>query len=165
MLDHKHGQVAGAAAPTLEDAIILAARTHCGQIYPTATGEPFILHPLRLLMRAGSDLERMVAVLHDVIEDTNHTLGDLRRLGYTDEVVAALDCLTRRPGEPYMAYIERVATNPTARQVKLADLSDNLANNLSLEPTDETLQRIAQYQAAQDRLLAVDRPGMAPCTA
>lgn len=157
-MNHGHGWSANDAIPTLEDTIILAVQAHRGQTYPSVTNEPFILHPLRVLTRVKSKLAQVVAVLHDVIEDTDYTLDDLQRLGYTDEVVEALNCLTRRPRETYESYIERVATNPTARHVKLADLEDNLANNLRLEMTNETLQRIAQYRTALDYLSTLNHP-------
>ena len=140
--------------PTLEDAIALAAQAHQGQVYPTPSGEPFILHPLRVMLQVEADIERIVAVLHDVVEDTAYTLDDLHRLGYPDEAIEALHRLTRRDGEPYEAYIGRVAGNPIARRVKLADLADNLANNRRLEPTAQNRARVERYERAQVRLLA-----------
>jgi (p)ppGpp synthase/HD superfamily hydrolase len=119
-------------SPTLEDAIALAAHWHRGQRYPSVTGEPFILHPLRVMLRLDSDDARIVAVLHDVLEDTACSAVDLRRAGYSEQVIEALDRLTRRDGEVYEPYIERIAEDTLTRQVKLADLTDNLANNRRL---------------------------------
>ena len=68
----------------------------------------------------------MAAVLHDVVEDTSYTLEDLRRKGFSEAVLAAVDCLTRRGDESYEEFIERVETNPIAREVKIADLEDNM---------------------------------------
>lgn len=68
--------------PTLEDAIALAAHWHRGQRYPSLKGEPFILHPLRVMLRVDANLARIVAVLHDVLEDTACSFDDLRRAGY-----------------------------------------------------------------------------------
>src|SRR5260221_7739816 len=87
--------------PTLEDAIVLAAQWHRGQTYPSLRGEPFILHPLRVMAQVESDVERIVAVLHDVIEDTACTLGDLRGLGYSERVHEAVDRLPHRDRDPY----------------------------------------------------------------
>ena len=129
-------------------------KAHQGQVYPTPSGEPFILHPLRVMLQVEADIERIVAVLHDVAEDTAYTLDDLHRLGYPDEAIEALDRLTRRDGEPYEAYIGRVAGNPIARRVKLADLADNLANHRRLEPTAQNRARVERYERAQARLLA-----------
>src|SRR5215470_14872168 len=103
--------------PTLDDAILLAVQAHRGQ--RDKGGQPYVLHPLRLMMRVDRDVERMVAVLHDVVEDSRQSLADLRHRGYPDEVLQALDCLTRRTAETYGEFIERVKTNPIARRVKL----------------------------------------------
>src|SRR5215212_3273750 len=104
--------------PTLEDAIALAVEAHRGQL--DKSGQPYILHPLRVMFRCQTDPQRIVAVLHDVIEDTGRTADDLRNLGYSEEILAALDCVTKRPGEPYEAFAERAAANPIARVVKIA---------------------------------------------
>jgi (p)ppGpp synthase/HD superfamily hydrolase len=143
--------------PTLEDAIALAAHWHRGQRYPSVTGEPFILHPLRVMLQVNSDDARIVAVLHDVLEDTACSVVELRRAGYSERVVTALDRLTRRDGEAYELYIERVAEDPLARQVKLADLTDNLANNRRLAEVAarrDVQERITCYQRALARLQA-----------
>jgi (p)ppGpp synthase/HD superfamily hydrolase len=143
--------------PTLEDAIVLAAQWHRGQTYPSLMGEPFILHPLRVMSQVESDVERIVAVLHDVIEDTECTLGDLCRLGYSERVIGALDRLTHRDGEAYETYIERIKDDPVAQQVKLADLVDNLANNRRLAELTSTIdvqERIMRYERAIAQLKA-----------
>ena len=119
--------------PTLEDAIALAAHAHRGQV--DKGGQPYILHVLRVMLRQEDETARLAAVLHDVLEDTQVTLADLRSAGYSEPVCAAVDCLTRRSGETYEEMIERVATNPLARQVKLADLADNLDPNRTV-PAD-----------------------------
>jgi len=113
-----HGMTAPPATPTLDDALVLAAQAHRSQIYPALGGEPFIFHPLRVMLHVETPAARIVAVLHDLIEDTPHTLADLRRRGYPPPIVAALDLLTHRAVDTYDAYI--------ARRVKLAD---NLATN------------------------------------
>src|SRR5690242_9612910 len=98
--------------PTLQDAIALAVEAHAGQT--ERSGQPYIVHPLRVMFRVESELERIVAVLHDVVEDTGRTFEDLRRLGYSEEIIQALDCVTKREGEPYDQFIERAAPNPIA---------------------------------------------------
>lgn len=140
-------------APTLEDAISLAAQAHRGQVYPGPSPEPFIFHPLRVMLQVDTETDRIVAVLHDLVEDTTYTFEDVRSLGYADTVIEALNHLTRRNGEPYDAYTERVAENAIAQRVKLADLADNLANNRRLEPTVTNRARIRRYEQAQARLL------------
>jgi (p)ppGpp synthase/HD superfamily hydrolase len=146
---------ANSTSPTLEDAIALAAHWHRGQRYPSLTGEPFILHPLRVMVQLDSDVARIVAVLHDVLEDTACSVVDLRRAGYSERVIVALDRLTRRDGEAYEKYIERVAEDALARQVKLADLADNLANNRRLADVSarrDVEERITRYERAIARL-------------
>lgn len=147
--------------PTLEDAISLAAQAHRGQIYPSPKGEPFILHPLRVLLQLECEVEQVVAVLHDILEDTALTLVDLREAGYEEDILDALEGLTHRDDEAYEDYIERVALNSIARHVKLADLAENLANSRRLHaimPTIETRERIIRYERAQQRLRAVTMP-------
>ena len=109
---------------TIEDAIAFAAERHRGQ--RDKAGEPYILHPLRVALRVRTDRERLAAVLHDVVEDTGVTLDELRERGLDESVVAAIEILTKRDGEDYRTFIERVAQDPIARAVKLADLADNL---------------------------------------
>ncbi len=137
--------------PVLEDAIALAAHWHRGQNYPSVQREPFILHPLRVMLQVNSDVARIIAVLHDVLEDTDCTEDDLRRAGYSERVIEALDHLTRRDGEAYAAYIERIDEDALARQVKLADLADNLANNRRLAAVSASRDiraRITRYERA-----------------
>ncbi|HEX6800121.1 MAG TPA: HD domain-containing protein [Ktedonobacterales bacterium] len=154
--------------PTLEDAVALAAQAHRGQVYPSLSGEPFILHPLRVMLRVASDDERIAAVLHDVIEDTACTLDDLRRAGYGEHIIAALDHLTHRDDETYAAYIERVKDDLLARRVKLADLAENLANNRRIAETTtspELRARITRYERAIATLKAAAAAETAPDTA
>ena len=135
----------------MEDAIALAARAHRGQV--DKSGEPYILHSLRVMLKQQSEAARIVAVLHDVVEDTAVTISDLRSAGYDDEVCDAVDSVTRRPDETYEAMISRVAANPIARRVKLADLEDNMDPRRRLEGAREA-QRQARYREARLRLLA-----------
>ena len=141
--------------PTREDAITFAAQAHRGQTYPAPGGEPFILHPLHVMLGVETPIERIVAVLPDLIEDTPLTLADLRHRGYPPAVVAALDLLTHRDNEPYDADIARLAPDPLARTVKRADLADNLAHNHRLPPDPATRARIARYEQAIASLQAV----------
>src|SRR5262245_55616101 len=104
--------------PTLEDAIALAVESHRGQV--DKVGQPYILHPLRVMFRLNAEVERVVGVLHDVIEDTKNTADDLQKMGYSEQVLQALDCVTRREGESYENFVLRSKGNPIARKVKLA---------------------------------------------
>jgi (p)ppGpp synthase/HD superfamily hydrolase len=136
---------------SVEDAIALALQAHRGETY-AATDQPFILHPLRVMLRFESPLLQIVAVLHDVVEDTDVSLESLSQAGFRAEAVSAVDALTRRPGEPYDLYIERVAQNQIASRVKRADLAENLANNQRDPAAPGNADRIRRYRAALLRL-------------
>src|SRR5690349_788385 len=113
---------------TLDKAIAIAARAHDGQ--KDKAGEPYIAHPMRLMARfLASDQQNLaiVAALHDVVEDSDLTLDDLRREGFSAEVVSAIDALSRREGEDYLEFVRRAASHPRARFAKQEDLLDNLA--------------------------------------
>jgi (p)ppGpp synthase/HD superfamily hydrolase len=137
---------------TLADAISLAAHAHEGQ--RDKAGKPYILHPLRLMLKMRTEREMMAAVLHDIVEDTPVTLDDLRRQGYPEEVVQAVDCLTRREGETYEEFIARIKPNALARGVKIADLEDNLAAARIAHPTEKDLARMERYRRALVELKA-----------
>lgn len=135
---------------TLEEAIALAVRAH--QRQKDKAGAPYILHPLRLMLRMDSEPAMMVAVLHDVVEDSPITLENLRELGFPETVVTAVDSLTRRPEESYEAFIDRVKLNPLARRVKLADLEDNMDLRRLQHVTDRDQQRWERYAKAKKAL-------------
>ncbi|GIV58107.1 MAG: hypothetical protein KatS3mg042_1020 [Rhodothermaceae bacterium] len=135
---------------SLEDAIVLAARAHRGQ--RDRAGAPYILHVLRVMLAMPDETARMAAVLHDVVEDTACTLDDLRAAGFPEEVVSAVDALTRRPGEPYEAFIRRAAAHPVARRVKRADLEDNMDLRRLDRITAADLDRLRRYREAWGHL-------------
>ena len=137
------------AKPDLEAAIALAIRVHRGQVYPSPEREPYVLHPLRVMLAVTPGPAQIVAMLHDVVEDTHVTLDNLKQRGYPNLILSAIDALSRRRGESYERYIKRAAANELAKEVKLADLYDNLANNRRLPPTAERRVRILRYQRAR----------------
>ena len=96
--------------------------------------------------------EQIVAVLHDVIEDTHWTSNDLRREGFPDDILQALDCVTERKGESYDDFLTRAASNPIARRVKLADLEDNMNVRDLPQVTPKDAQRLSKYIMAWNRL-------------
>ncbi len=147
----------GPVTPTIEDALVVALEAHRGQWYPAPRPEPFILHPLRVMLMVRSPIAQVLALLHDVVEDSTISLRDLADKGFDKSTLHAVDCLSRRTGEAYADYIRRVASDRLAREVKLADLADNLANNRALPATADNLARIARYEHAQ-RVLGPD-PG------
>ena len=131
---------------TIEDAISIAARAHKGQ--KDKAGAPYLLHPLRMMLRMDSETAMMAAVLHDVVEDTDWTLGRLREAGFAEEVVEAVDCLTHREGESYEEFVGRVRANPIARQVKVADLEDNMNIRRIGQLGAKDLERLEKYHRA-----------------
>ncbi|MFN8378871.1 MAG: GTP pyrophosphokinase [Anaerolineae bacterium] len=136
---------------TVEDAISLAVRAHAGQ--KDRYGQPYILHVLRVVARVFDPPAQMTAALHDVVEDTAVTLDELRLMGYPEPVLDAVDCLTRRDSETYDAFIERIAPNPLAVRVKLADLEDNMDLRRSGQLDVEAAERFGRYQRAWRRLM------------
>jgi (p)ppGpp synthase/HD superfamily hydrolase len=146
--------------PTLQDAIRLALDAHAGQ--RDRHGADYILHPLRVMVRLRGDLHRTVAILHDVVEDSDTTIGDLRRAGFGSAVVAAIDRLTRRDGESYARYIQRCGANPVARRVKLADLEDNMDLRRLRRVTAADVKRLNRYLQAWRQLAGP--PGRARTT-
>ncbi len=131
---------------TLERAIQIAVQAHTGQ--KDKRGAPYILHPLHLMSKMRTDPERIVAVLHDVVEDSDWTLEQLRAEGFSDEILAAIDCVTHRADEPYENFIERAKLNPLSRTVKIADLLHNMDASRILALTDKDIARIRKYQKA-----------------
>lgn len=140
---------------TLERAISICALAHEGQV--DKGGSPYVLHPLKVMLRLAHDQERIVAVLHDVVEDTAVTLDDLRNEGFSDAVVGAIDSLTKREGETYQAFIERAARDPIACRVKLADLAENSDLSRLGEPSQKDLDRLEKYRKATDYLTALEQ--------
>jgi (p)ppGpp synthase/HD superfamily hydrolase len=138
---------------SLSEAIALAAVAHSGQT--DKSGQPYITHPIRVMMRCHPHglHAQMAAVLHDVVEDTWVTLDLLRTMGFSAEVVAAVDALTRRKGEEsYPEYIRRCSRDRLATLVKLADLEDNSDPARRFGDRFDTL--LARYAEARSVLCA-----------
>ncbi len=136
----------------VERAVRRALEAHAGQ--KEENGRPYLLHPLRLMLRMDTETEMAAAVLHDVVEDTATTLHDLRAEGFPEQVLAAVALLTHdKKNVSYRKYVERIASDPLARKIKLADLEDNL-NLLRLRRlgVHETL-RLKRYYEAWHRLI------------
>lgn len=108
---------------TFEDALVLATEKFKG--ITDSADQPYILHCLRVTLAQSDDVARQVAVLHDVVEDTDVTLEELARRGFAREVIEGVDALTHRATESYQQYVLRIAGSDIARRVKLADLNDN----------------------------------------
>lgn len=140
---------------TLERAIIIATTAHAGQC--DKGGAPYILHPLRVMLRTSSEAERIAAVLHDVVEDTPMTLDALRAFGFSAEVLRAIELLTNADDERYTDFVARVATDAVARRIKLADIADNMDLGRIAVPTERDHARIERYRGARKYLEAVAR--------
>lgn len=131
---------------TLERAIAIAATAHAGQV--DKAGAPYILHPLRVMLSCTTIDERIVAVLHDVVEDTSVTMVDVEREGFAPHILAALAAVTKVEGEAYADFVLRAAADPIGRQVKLADLRDNVDLSRIAVPTTHDQERAAKYRRA-----------------
>lgn len=130
----------------LERAIQIAVNAHAGQ--KDKGNNAYILHPLRLMHSAKEYTEKIVAVLHDVIEDTDVTFDDLANEGFPQDVLFAVDCITKRKGEVYKNYLERVKKSDIAKVVKLADLEDNCDLSRINFPTEKDFERVKKYKAS-----------------
>jgi (p)ppGpp synthase/HD superfamily hydrolase len=131
---------------TIECALQIAARAHEGQ--KDKEGLPYILHPLRVMALVDGAEAQIVAVLHDVVEDTAVTLEELRAAGFSEALLEAVRCVTHARHEPYADYVIRCKANAIARQVKIADLQDNsrLSRMLLRGPRlEQDLGRIRKY--------------------
>ncbi len=108
---------------TLQRAIELAVFHHANQV--DKSGQPYILHPIRMMLMCSTEKERQVAIMHDLIEDTDVTLEQLVNEGFCQTVIDCVDCLTRRKHETYSDFIERCCENQMAIKIKLLDIDDN----------------------------------------
>jgi len=143
------------AAKTLEDAIILATEAHRGQL--DKNHSPYILHPLRVMLAMSSDLHKMIAVLHDAVEDGGITLQDLAGQGYPNEVVKGVKSLTKKENQSYDDYLAGVMENPNAIPPKIQDVKDNFSLMRLIHLDAETVQRLTKkYTKALQVLLKVE---------
>jgi (p)ppGpp synthase/HD superfamily hydrolase len=136
----------------LERAIAIAVAAHTGQ--QDKAGQSYILHPLRVMLAMASDDERIVAVLHDVVEDCpTWSFEQLRAEGFSDVVIDALRSVTKiSDAEDYDHFIDRAMANVIGRRVKLADLRDNADLSRLPAPTDRDLARVDKYRRAIVRI-------------
>src|SRR4029077_8970777 len=151
---------------TLERAIEIAVTAHKGQV--DRAGAPYVLHPLRLMLSLKGEKERIVALLHDVVEDSDEwSFGHLEREGFGPEIVEAVRALTKTVAEEatlkaatgeearyaaYEALVLRAASNPIARRVKMADLTDNSDTTRITQMKEKDCARLRRYQRAMARL-------------
>lgn len=134
-------------------AVVYATMAHFGQ--RDLAGQDYITHPLRVAtaLENESPEVRAVAFLHDVLEDTDYTAADLLAAGFPLDVVEAVQCLTKNPGEQRETYWERIKSNPIALQVKLADIADNNdPDRLAKLNPDKAAQLATKYAQALSAL-------------
>ncbi|MBQ7691002.1 MAG: hypothetical protein IJT30_07435 [Muribaculaceae bacterium] len=120
-------------------------------------GERYFGHPVRVAERCDTDEQRIVALIHDLLEDTPVTARQLLDDGFPTHIVEALLAVTRRQGETYEQFIDRLATNPIARRVKIADLLDNMDVTRLPILTDDDCRRLQKYHRSWRKLLAISR--------
>lgn len=135
----------------LAKAIAIAATAHQEQL--DRANAPYILHPLRMMMRAQGLEEQIVAVLHDVVEDSGWTLEQLAAEGVPEHLIAAIECLTRRSEESYDEFIDRILVNDLATRVKQYDLEDNMTLTRMTQLTEKDTERLHRYHRAYQRVI------------
>lgn len=128
----------------LEKAIEIAVEAHRGQL--DKAGKIYILHPMRVMLRGQTEDEMIVGILHDTVEDTPITIDMLRKEGFSDTILDAIDCISKKKGEAYGDFIHRVLTNPLAAKVKLYDLEDNMNRDRIPYPTAKDEARYKKYE-------------------
>lgn len=136
---------------TLEQAISLAAKQHEGQV--DKANAPYILHPLRVMLNVPTIEHKIVAVLHDILEDTETMIEDLYQFGFQEHIIDAIVALTKKQGETRLEAAQRARQNPIARVVKLADINDNMDLSRIQSPTVKDFERLKEYQQVRDLLL------------
>ena len=138
----------------LNKALSIAALAHEGQV--DKSGVSYILHPLRVMMEMHNEEEQIVAILHDVVEDTDVTLNDLKSEGFSDILIDAVDAISRRKDESVREYFDRVINNILARKVKIRDIEDNLRITRLLSVTKKELNNISMYHKYWKKLKEVE---------
>ena len=130
----------------IEKAIAIAVEAHKGQ--EDKAGDPYILHPLRVMFQMETREEMIAAVLHDVLEDTPITPDQLKEKGFSETVLEALDSVTKKAGEKYEDFVQRAALHPIGKKIKLADLRDNMDLSRLEKITDQDIERVKKYHGA-----------------
>lgn len=138
----------------LEKAIAIAIKAHKGQV--DKGGKPYIGHPYRVMDKVKTDEEKIVAVLHDTIEDTFVTPEYLKEQGFSQEIIEGVLSVTKKENEDYEEFIKRAALNPLGKAVKIADLEDNMDVRRLKYPMDIwDFKRLNKYLKAYNYLKTV----------
>lgn len=131
----------------LERAIAIALEAHAAK--KDRNGRPYILHPLHVMMDMDDEIEMIAAVLHDVVEDSDISLDDLRQEGFPTAALRAVELLTHdKENVPYMTYVRALKPDPIARKIKLADLQHNMTLTRLKKLSEKDQKRLEKYHAA-----------------
>lgn len=136
--------------PLLERSIIISAIYHAGQL--DKGGTQYIFHPLSVALELKNEKEQVVAILHDVVEDTEITFEDLEVLGFTEEIIEAVRSITKRKKEDYFVYVRRAKLNDIGLKVKREDLLKNMDISRIPNPTERDMIRLEMYKKALNLL-------------
>lgn len=112
------------------------------------SGIPYVFHPIHLAEQMLDEDTTVVALLHDVVEDTEYTIEDLAAMGFNDRVISAIKLMTHADDVPYMDYVAKIKENPVAKAVKLADLAHNSDITRLDVIDDKSLERVEKYRKA-----------------
>ena len=127
-------------------ALKLCFEAHKNQV--DKSGMPYVFHPFHVAEQMTDEAATIVALLHDVVEDTDYTLEDLAAEGFGKEILEAVALMTHEDDVPYLDYVAKLKDNPIARAVKLADLAHNSDLSRIGEVDDETRKRLEKYKKA-----------------
>ena len=128
----------------IDRALKIATEAHKGQ--KDKGGCDYINHPVTVASMCDTEEEKIVALLHDVVEDTDITLEDLEKCGFDRSIIEAVDCITKRPGFSYDEYLKILKNNELARKVKIADMTHNSDLSRLKAPTEKDYERAAKYK-------------------
>ncbi len=146
----------------LQRAIEIANKAHEGQV--DKAGQPYIEHPLRVMDMGTTEDEKIVGVLHDVVEDSTLTFEKLLEEGFSINVIEALRCITKlSKDEPYEKFIKRIKKNPLAVKVKVNDLTDNMDIRRLAYISEKDVKRLRKYLKAYKQLLGVSTYSIEAC--
>lgn len=127
-------------------ALKLCFEAHKNQV--DKSGLPYVFHPFHLAEQMKDENTTVVALLHDVVEDTEYTIHDLKKMGFNEEVIEAISMLTHDENVPYEEYVLKLKSNPIASAVKLADLKHNSDLSRLEKVTEKDLKRVEKYKRA-----------------
>jgi len=140
--------------PMTKTALKLCFEAHKDQT--DKSGLPYVFHPFHLAEQMPDEKTTVVALLHDVIEDTDYTLDDMKNMGFSDDILSAIALMTHDDGVPYMEYVALIKKNPIAKMVKLADLRHNSDMSRLDKVTTHDRERAEKYKKAIEFLESSD---------